>query len=123
MLVCHTWSNLYWNERRLNMKVKNGIIIDGILHELKETKHKDCSKCSLRDLCQDEFGIACLCWINLASESEVINTEFKCRGKVTDNVSVEKATEVLSSVLESWVHGGDADCIIAEFEEKLMKTK
>ena len=41
------------------MKVNNGIIIDGVLHELKETKHKDCSKCSLRDLCQDEFGIAC----------------------------------------------------------------
>lgn len=29
------------------------------------------------------------------------------------------AIEVLSSVLENWVHGGDADCIIAEFEEKL----
>lgn len=104
------------------MKVNNGIIIDGVLHELKETKHKDCSKCSLRDLCQDEFGIACLCWISLASESEVINTEFKCRGKVTDNVSVEKATEVLSSVLDNWVHGGDADCIIAEFEEKLNEA-
>lgn len=32
----------------------------------------------------------------------------------------EQAIEVLSSVLENWVHGGDADCIIAEFEEKLM---
>lgn len=31
----------------------------------------------------------------------------------------EKSLEVLSSILESWVHGGDADCIIAEFEEKL----
>lgn len=31
----------------------------------------------------------------------------------------EKAIEALSSVLEDWVHGGDADCIIAEFEEKL----
>ena len=30
-----------------------------------------------------------------------------------------KAIEILSSVLENWVHGGDADCIIAEFEEKL----
>lgn len=30
-----------------------------------------------------------------------------------------KAIEVLSSVLENWMHGGDADCIIAEFEEKL----
>lgn len=31
----------------------------------------------------------------------------------------EQAIEVLSSVLDNWVHGGDADCIIAEFEEKL----
>lgn len=30
-----------------------------------------------------------------------------------------KAIEVLSSVLENWMHGGDADCIIAKFEEKL----
>ena len=37
MLVCYTWSNLYWNERRLNMKVKNGIIIDGVLHEMVES--------------------------------------------------------------------------------------
>lgn len=33
----------------------------------------------------------------------------------------EQAIEVLSFVLENWVHGGDADCIIAEFEEKLRK--
>lgn len=32
MLVCHTWSNLYWNERGLN-----GIIIDGVLHEMVES--------------------------------------------------------------------------------------
>lgn len=31
----------------------------------------------------------------------------------------KRSIEVLSSVLENWVHGGDADCIIAEFEEKL----
>lgn len=31
----------------------------------------------------------------------------------------EQTIEVLSSVLDNWVHGGDADCIIAEFEEKL----
>ncbi len=31
----------------------------------------------------------------------------------------DQAIEILSSVLENWVHGGDADCIIAEFEEKL----
>ncbi len=31
----------------------------------------------------------------------------------------EKSLEVLSSILENLVHGGDAGCIIAEFEEKL----
>lgn len=31
----------------------------------------------------------------------------------------EKAIEALSSVLEDWVHVGDADCIIAELEEKI----
>jgi hypothetical protein len=31
----------------------------------------------------------------------------------------KQTIEILSSVLENWVHGGDADCIIAEFEEKL----
>ena len=31
----------------------------------------------------------------------------------------EQAIEILSAVLENWVHGGDADCIIAEFEEKI----
>ncbi|WP_347223466.1 hypothetical protein [Bacteroides congonensis] len=35
----------------------------------------------------------------------------------------QRAIEVLASVLENWVHGGDADCIIAEFEEKLMKKQ
>jgi hypothetical protein len=34
----------------------------------------------------------------------------------------ERAIEALSSVLDNWVHGGDADCIIAEFEEKMNET-
>lgn len=33
----------------------------------------------------------------------------------------KQSIDVLSSVLENWVHGGDADCIIAEFEELLNK--
>lgn len=33
----------------------------------------------------------------------------------------EEAIESLSSVLGNWVHGGDADCIIAEFERRLDK--
>lgn len=36
-------------------------------------------------------------------------------------ITKEQAIETLSSVLESWVHGGDADCIISEFEEQLNK--
>lgn len=35
---------------------------------------------------------------------------------------VNKAIEALDEVLGSWVHGGDADCIIAEFEELLTKS-
>lgn len=31
----------------------------------------------------------------------------------------KQAIEILSTVLDNWVHGGDADCIIVEFEEKL----
>ena len=76
------------------MEIKNGIIIDGVLHELKETKRNDCLKCSLRDLCQNEFGNGCLCWINLASESEMTNNEFKCRGKVTVTLSREEPKSV-----------------------------
>lgn len=33
----------------------------------------------------------------------------------------EEAIEALSFVLGNWVHGGDADCIIAEFERRLDK--
>lgn len=40
-------------------------------------------------------------------------------GKLPANWQEDQAIEILSSVLENWVHGGDADCIIAEFEEKL----
>lgn len=76
------------------MKVKNGIIIDGVLHELVETKRNDCLKCSLRNLCQDEFGKGRLCWINLASESEITNTEFRCRGKVTVTLLHEEPKSV-----------------------------
>lgn len=36
-------------------------------------------------------------------------------------VTKEQAIEALSSVLENWVHGGDADFIISEFEKKLKE--
>ena len=35
----------------------------------------------------------------------------------------DQAIEILSSVLENWVHGGDADCIIAEFEKEDVKEE
>lgn len=45
-------------------------------------------------------------------------TAYEAIAIAEDNMK-QKAYEALSSVLESWVHGGDADCILAEFEEKL----
>lgn len=48
---------------------------------------------------------------------EHISTVQDCELAV--RVTKEKAIGTLSSILENWVRGGDADCIIAEFEEKL----
>ena len=31
----------------------------------------------------------------------------------------ERAFEVLEFILDEWVHGGDAECILEEFKEKL----
>lgn len=39
MLVCYTWSNLFWNERRLNG------IIDEVLNELCDGMCVECDKC------------------------------------------------------------------------------
>lgn len=50
---------------------------------------------------------------------EHISTVQDCELAV--RVIKEKAVDILSKVLGNWVHGGDADCIIAEFEEKLNK--
>lgn len=35
----------------------------------------------------------------------------------------EEAIDALDNVLDNWVHGGEEDCIIAEFEEELNKGK
>ena len=35
----------------------------------------------------------------------------------------ERAYNALESVLERWVHGGDAECILEEFKEKLEAKK
>lgn len=45
------------------MEVKNGIIIDGVLHEMIDafTINFGCSKCSLRKEC-DELFLFCQSW-------------------------------------------------------------
>lgn len=37
--------------------------------------------------------------------------------------SRQDALDALDRVLGRWVHGGDADCIVSEFEEELDKMK
>lgn len=64
------------------MKVVNGIIIDGVLHELVEAKSVTCDRCSLHDLCYNEMGDACVCWVHLMSEHNYECVEFKNHGKV-----------------------------------------
>ena len=60
------------------MEVKNGIIIDGVLHELVEIKRNDCSKCSLRNKCANRDYL--ICDMFGAGKDEY----FVNRGKVTD---------------------------------------
>ena len=70
------------------MEVKNGIIIDGVLHELVETERNNCSKCSLWNKCGnsdylicDVFGIG-------------IGEYFISHGKVTVALSHEEPKSV-----------------------------
>ena len=35
----------------------------------------------------------------------------------------ERAFKVLEFILDEWVHGGDAECILEEFKEKLNHGK
>lgn len=62
----------------------NGIIINGVLHELIVSNKNACDGCSLEQLCKTEFRNTCLCWINLDPESESPNNEFRRRGKITE---------------------------------------
>ena len=54
---------------------------------------------------------------NLEVETDHISTVQDCELAVRE--TKQKAVSSLQTVLESWVHGGDSDCIIAEFEEKM----
>ena len=35
----------------------------------------------------------------------------------------ERAFKALEFILDEWVHGGDAECILEEFKEKLEENK
>jgi hypothetical protein len=54
-------------------------------------------------------------------EEESAENKKEIKRKVMTREDIEIAVQVLSNVLDNWVHGGDADCIIAEFEELLIK--
>ena len=60
-----------------NMEIKNGIIIDGVLHELCDGV---CDECSLQNECDDSSEI--ICDINM-------DQCFVSRGKVTD-IKIDK---------------------------------
>lgn len=64
-------------ERRLNMEVNNGIIIDGVLHELC---YGTCDKCSLQNECDDSSEIIC----DIAYENPNMDKCFVSRGKITE---------------------------------------
>lgn len=73
---------MFYERRLIYMEVKNGIIIDGVLHELKESNAHGCDRCSLKDLCNEEFSRDCICWIGLNSNSLKSKAMFFNRGKV-----------------------------------------
>lgn len=70
------------------MEVKNGIIIDGVLHELKESKRDNCLKCSLRNKCDNSDYL--ICDMFGAGKDEY----FVSRGKVTVALSYEEPKSV-----------------------------
>ena len=72
--------------KEINMEVKNGIIIDGVLHEMIDafTINFDCSKCSLRKECNE---------CKMEHETYLCNVMgcfcFVSRGKVTE-IKIDK---------------------------------
>lgn len=64
------------------MKVKNGIIIDGVLHELCDGV---CDECSLQNECDDSSEIIC----DIAYDNPNMDQCFVSRGKVTD-IKIDK---------------------------------
>ena len=69
---------MYWNELRrkeTDMEVKNGIIIDGVLHKLVNTNSEAyCDDCSLYGICHQSMLICHMLGGDI----------FVSRGKVTE---------------------------------------
>jgi len=62
------------------MEIKNGIIINGVLHELVRTEDNNCNECSLCDVCYTtKFDYDKLCDIKFTAG---IRYRFINRGKV-----------------------------------------
>lgn len=72
------------------MEVKNGIIIDGVLHEAANYPNDyECTICSLRKEC-DELENRCDEWICRLIDCRLIDCRyFVNRGKVTD-IKIDK---------------------------------
>ena len=78
-------TGMYLNElkrKEINMEVKNGIIIDGVLHELCVGI---CDECSLQNECDDSSEIIC----DIAYENPNMDQCFVNCGKVTD-IKIDK---------------------------------
>lgn len=62
--------------------------------------------------------------IEVTGEHKVV---FECIAHIAVNLAreeeKERAFEVLEFILDEWVHGGDAECILEEFKEKLNHGK
>lgn len=69
------------------MEVKNGIIMDGVLHEMERMKNIPCMNCSLKYYC-DELENRHSIW--LCSVHPCLG--FINRGKVT-NIEIEEETK------------------------------
>ncbi len=68
------------------MEIKNGIIIDGVLHDLIRTEYHDCKTCSLCSICYKNLLIDKLCDIKV---QKGISYKFVNQGKVT-NIKIDK---------------------------------
>lgn len=76
----------YRSLKSIIMEIKNGIIIDGVLHDLIRTEYHDCKTCSLCSICYKNLLIDKLCDIKV---QKGISYKFVNQGKVT-NIKIDK---------------------------------